>query len=370
MVIRLPSPGLSVFFASPLEAEHVERIRRTFPRLRLLVPADLWPRTRYVADHAGEPRTYTPQEEARWVAMMGEAEVFFDFDRRHLAATASLAPRLRWIQSTSAGIIHYMEQSRVHEAGIIVTTSSGIHAVPLAEWATFAVLWHEKLAAHLSALQSARDWERFCGGEALGRTALVLGYGAVGGTIGRYLETLGLSVYAIGSRGLVKTPGRIGAAGDGVSSAAACGGIPATRMPSPAAVAAALHTYLPKSDYLVIALPGTAATERLLTRERLALLPEGAFIINVGRGTVVDEAAMTDLLATGRLGGAALDVFEQEPLPQESALWGMPNVLINPHSASTSFKENGRIVDIFCENMARYLEGRPLVNVYHPERGY
>lgn len=357
MVIRLPRSDLAVFFASPLEAEHIARIRQTFPKLRLLVPEDLWPKLRYVADHAGEAVERTPQQEARWLEMMAGAEVFFDFDRWHLEDMARLAPHLRWVQSTSAGIIHYMERSRLHEAGITVTTASGVHAVPLAEWATFAVLWHEKRASHLAALKSARHWERFCGGEAQGRTALILGYGAVGQVIGSYLENLGLAVYGVSSRGLVKSPGERE-------------GPPSTQSFADSAVATALAELLPRTDYLVIALPGTAATERMMTRERLQLLPEGAFVINVGRGTVVDEAAMTEMLAGGRLGGAALDVFEQEPLPQDSPLWLMPNVLINPHSASTSHKENGRITDIFCENMRRYLAGEPLLNVYRPERGY
>ncbi len=356
MVIRLSRLAPAVFFASPLETEHIDRIRLSFPDLRLLVPTELWPRLRYVADHAGEPVERTSEEESRWLAMMAEAEVFFDFDRGHLHDMVRLAPRLRWIQSTSAGIIHYMDESRVHEAGITVTTASGIHAVPLAEWAAFAVLWHEKMGSHLSELKAERRWERFCGGEALGKTALILGYGAVGRAIGANLEGLGLLVYGVGSRGLVKRPGGPPAALAGP--------------PSPEAVAAALASRLPKTDYLVIAIPGTPATERLLTRERLGLLPRGAFIINVGRGTVVDEAALIKMLAAGRLAGAALDVFEREPLPQDSPLWKVPNVLINPHSASTSFRENGRITDIFIENLRRYLAKEPLVNVYRPERGY
>ena len=358
----MPTAPVSVFFASPLEADHIERVRQVSPDLRLLVPSDLWPKLRYVADHAGEPISRTSEQEARWLAMLAQAEICFDFDRWHLTDMARLAPRLRWIQSTSAGIIHYMEQSRLAEAGVVVTTASGVHAVPLAEWAAFAVLWHEKRGAHLSRLRAGKHWERFCGGEALGRTACIVGYGAVGRAVGRHLESLGLNVYGIGSRGLVKSPGAGGAAGSGASPAA---------HPSPAdAVGQALDAILPLADYLVVAVPGTAATQHLIDGRRLALLPPGAFIINVGRGSAIDEAAMIQRLAAGILGGAALDVFEREPLPTDSPFWDMPSVLINPHSASTSHLENGRITDLFCANLRRYLAGQPLVNVYDPARGY
>jgi len=349
------APGSTVFFASPLEAEQIERIRLAYPELRLLVPVDLWPRLRYVADHTGEPMTLSPAQEASWLGQMAEADIFFDFDRRHLSDLVKLAPRLRWIQSTSAGVVHYIEQSRVDQAGIVVTTSSGVHAVPLAEWVAFSVLWHEKLGAHLAALRRDRLWERFCGGEALGKTALVVGYGAVGRVVGQYLEALGVHVYGINSRGLAKIPTAGEASGQGTTAAGA---------------AELLDRLLPVTDYLVIALPGVRATEGLISRQRLESLPQGAMVINVGRGSVVDEEALIDLLSSGRIASAALDVFATEPLPADNPLWSMPNVLINPHSASTSDRENGRITDIFIDNIGRYLRGEPLRNVFQPERGY
>jgi phosphoglycerate dehydrogenase-like enzyme len=342
---------VTVFFASPLEAEHVEQVRAVSPRLRLLVPASLWPKLRYVADHTGEPVSRTPEQEACWLAMLAEAEVCFDFDRSHLADMARLAPRLRWVQSTSAGILSFMEQSRLHEAGVAVTTASGIHAVPLAEWVVFAVLWHEKMHPRLAAQKAARHWERFCGGEAAGKTACIVGYGNVGREAGKRLRQLGMRVYGITSRGLQETP-------EGPVE------------PGTVGLAPALDAALPHADYLVISTPGTPAARHLIDRRRLAMLPRGAMVINVGRGTAIEETAMVDLLASGHLGGAALDVFEVEPLPASSPLWGMPNVLVNPHSASTSWKENSRITEIFCDNLRRYLAGEPLVNLYQPGRGY
>lgn len=350
----------TVFFASPLEAEHIDRIHTAYPSLTLLVPDGLWPQLRYVADHTGAPREFTRTEEEAWLAMLARADILFDFDRRHLANLPALAPRLRWIQSTSAGVVHYVEQSGVDQAGIVVTTASGVHAVPLAEWAVFAVLWHEKRAPLLAELRRDRRWDRFCGGEALGKRALVLGYGAVGKAIGQYLTALGIEVYGLASRGLVAAPKR-GPLQQELAAVAATGG---------PGVGPLLDFLLPATDYLVVALPGTPATVGMLPRRRLELLPATAMVINVGRGSVLDEQALTEMLAAGRIASAALDVFVTEPLPGDSPLWEMPNVLINPHSASTSDRENGRITDIFLDNLGRYLRGEPLRNVYQPERGY
>lgn len=365
----MPAGRIVVFFASPLEPEHIERVRAVSPRLELLAASDLWPRLRYVADHAGEPVDWTPADEARWLAMLAQAEVCFDFDRRHLADMVRLAPRLRWIQATSAGVGHYVEVSGTDKAGITVTTASGVHAVPLAEWVIFAVLWHEKMAPLVARQRAERRWERFCGGEALGRTACVVGYGRVGSEVGRYLETVGVRVYGIDSLGLVRRP-----AGDGPGGGARITAVRSTQVTAKGldaeAVDQALAQILPLADYLVVATPGTADTFRLLDRRRLQLLPHTAFVINIGRGPVVDEQALVEMLASGRLAGAALDVFECEPLPPDSALWALPNVLISPHSASTSWKENSRITDIFCDNLRRYLAGQPLANAYDPERGY
>ncbi|MDP2871804.1 MAG: D-2-hydroxyacid dehydrogenase [Bacillota bacterium] len=359
---------VAIFFASPLEAELIERVRAVSPRLELFVAPDLWPKLRYVADHTGEPPVRTPEGEARWLAMLARAEVCFDFDRSHLADTVRLAPRLRWIQSTSAGIIHYMEASGVDKAGITVTTASGVHAVPLAEWVTFAVLWHEKMGPLIARLKADRQWERFCGGEALGRTACVVGYGRVGSEVGRHLEAIGVRVYGVDSLGLVRKPTASIPADESVTAVRSTRPVPKDL--DIEAVDQALGQILPLSDYLVIATPGTEDTVRLIDRRRLELMPPSGFVVNIGRGSVIEEQALIEMLASGRLAGAALDVFEREPLPADSPLWAMPNVLINPHSASTSWKENSRITDIFCYNLRRYLAGEPLVNVYDPLRGY
>ena len=127
---------------------------------------------------------------------------------------------------------------------------------------------------------------------------------------------------------------------------------------------------LPTIDALILSSPHTRETHHLVGREELAAMPRSAMLVNVSRGAVVDEAELTAALREGRIAGAALDVFEHEPLPTDSPLWDMPNVLISPHSASTVAAENHRIVDLFIDNLGRYLAGRPLRNVFVASRGY
>ena len=123
-------------------------------------------------------------------------------------------------------------------------------------------------------------------------------------------------------------------------------------------------------DWLVLAAPDTPETAKMIDARRLDLLPPRAVIVNIGRGSLIDEPALVERLADGRIRGAALDVFAKEPLPQESPLWEMPNVIVSPHSASTVAQENDRLVDLFIENLHRYLDGRALVNQFDHGRLY
>jgi phosphoglycerate dehydrogenase-like enzyme len=136
-----------------------------------------------------------------------------------------------------------------------------------------------------------------------------------------------------------------------------------------------LHDFLPRADVLVLAAPHTDDTEGMIGAKEIAALPEGALFVNVGRGSLVDEEALTLALrprpeGTGRLSAAWLDVFATEPLPPESPLWDLPNVVVSPHSAATSDRENRRITDLFCENLRRDRTGEPLLNVLDVERLY
>jgi phosphoglycerate dehydrogenase-like enzyme len=131
-----------------------------------------------------------------------------------------------------------------------------------------------------------------------------------------------------------------------------------------------LASVVPECDAVVLALPATAGTEGMFSAELVQALPEGAIVVNVGRGTTVDEEALVGALRSGHLAGAALDVFATEPLPADSPLWELDNVLVSPHTAALSERENERIVSVFIENLHRFLGNRPLVNLVDVEHFY
>jgi phosphoglycerate dehydrogenase-like enzyme len=231
---------------------------------------------------------------------------------------------------------------------LTITNAAGIHAQPLAEFVIMAALSFAKEMPRTSRWQAERHWERFCGYQVAGTRMLLIGLGKVGGRIAELSSALGIEV--VGNRLPVE-----GALPPGVSRLVDTDGIDGE---------------LPATDLLVLAAPDTPKTANLLSRRRLELLPPRAVVINVGRGSLLDEDALTEMLAAGRLRGAALDVFAKEPLPADSPLWALPNVIISPHSASTVVQENDRLVDLFIENLHRYLDGRPLVNVFDHTRMY
>ena len=259
---------------------------------------------------------------------------------------------MRWIQATSAGIGQFVRRNGYAERmpDTVFTTASGVHARPLAEFAALSMMAHARRLLHTLEAQRARRWERFAGSDLEGRTVLVVGYGSIGRELGRFCQAFGMTVL-----GVRRDPG---------------GTDPASVHADELHAPAELPALWPRADYLVLAAPHTDETEGMLDAAALAALPEGAVVINVGRGALVDEPALVAALESGRLGGAYLDVFAEEPLPEESPLWGMPNVLVSPHSASTSDRENRRIVELFCENLRRWRAGEALLNVLDPHRLY
>jgi len=341
-----------VLFASWIEPDLVDRVRGVDPAVEVLWEPELLPPPRYPADHTGAPLTRTDAAEARWRSLLARATILFDFDRTHLDDLPALAPRVEWIQATSAGIGQLVRRHRYAERmpRTVFTTARGVHAGPLAEFAVMAMLMHVRRVPDMVAAQRTRTWERFAGTDLDGRTLVILGLGAIGTRVARVARSLGLRVI-----GLKRTPEQDPA-----------DPLPVDELHGPDA----LDTVLPRAEFLVLVAPHTDRTEHLIGAAELSLLPPGAVLINIGRGALVDEGALIDALEAGHLGGAYLDVFEEEPLPTASPLWSMPKVLVSPHSASTSDRENERIAELFCDNLARYRSGRPLRNVLDPARMY
>ncbi|MFO7321918.1 MAG: D-2-hydroxyacid dehydrogenase [Chloroflexota bacterium] len=337
----------TVLIASYLEPEYVAEIEAAFPQVRVIYRPDLLGQPRYVADHTSMPNR-TPEQEQEWRSLLAQADILFDFDYSHREDLPDLAPNLKWIQATSAGIGKFVERMKYAErTNWLFTTASGVHARPLAEFVIFAMLFFEKNFEYLQREKEARHWQRYTTGELPGKTVSIIGLGKIGREVARLAKCFDMRV--IGSR---RDPSQT------------VEGIDALYAPGD------LRPLLEHTDYLVLATPHTHETERMIGEEELALLPQNAVLINIARGAVVDQAALTRALQNGRLRGAALDVFEVEPLPPDDPLWSLPNVIISPHSASTAASENRKLTDLFIENLRRYLAGEPLLNLLDVERQY
>lgn len=337
-----------VVIASYLEPELVERIARSEPRAHVTYEPALLPGPRYPSDHTGEPPRLSDPELERWEAILAGADVCFDFDWHDPAALPRRCPRLRFVQATSAGIGGFMARTGLDGARFRVSTAAGIHAVPLAEFAVMGALYFVKGVHRLNAWKAERRWERYATRRLAGRRALVVGLGGIGRETVRELGALGMEVWGLARR------------------------MPTEPVPglSRAIESDGLDEALAQADVLVVACPLTEQTRGMIGTEQIAALPSEAIVVNVGRGPVIDEAALIEALQAGRLGGACLDVFEREPLPPDSPLWEMENVIVSPHSASTLADENAALTELFIDNLGRHLDGRPLRNPYDALAGY
>ncbi len=341
----------TVLICSWMEPEHVDTIRSVDPGIEVLHEPDLLGAPRYVADHTA-PVERTAEQESRWRSLLERADILFDFDRSSGRNLPTRAPRVRWIQATSAGIGDYVRRMGYAESmpDTVFTTASGVHARPLAEFCIMVMLvFHKRLLQSLRD-QRAHRWERFAAGELEGQTLVIVGVGRIGREIARQARAHGMRVL-------------------GVKRSTA--GVNPSDLHLDALFAAAdLDQVLPQAQNLVLIAPHTSETAGMIGAQELALLPAGAVFINIGRGALVDEPALIDSLRSGHLLGAGLDVFATEPLPGDSPLWDMENVICVSHSASTSWRENERITQLFCQNLRNYLEGKPLLNVYDHALGF
>jgi phosphoglycerate dehydrogenase-like enzyme len=283
-------------------------------------------------------------------AALAEAEVLFSFWGGAISRLEDLrdrAPKLRWVQLTHAGAERV--DPKLIAQGVTFTTAGGLAATPIAEFVMAYMLMFSKGWPGLFRAQSEHRYTRFMPREVLGKTIGIVGMGYIGGEVARLGKAFGCRVLGMrrsfGSRGP-----------DAVADEA----VP----PSD------LHYLLSESDFVVIAAPLTAETQGMIGEAQLKQMKRSAYLINIARGPLVDEAALIAALRDGTIAGAGLDVFEQEPLPPESGLWDLENVVLSPHISGGTEIYNKRATGIFCDNLRRFLEGASLMNIVDPERGY
>ncbi|MCS0499426.1 D-2-hydroxyacid dehydrogenase [Protaetiibacter mangrovi] len=340
---------LRVVIATPLTRELVELIARD-DRLEVVWEPELLADPEI--DWMAGPKQRTPEQQARYEALLDSAEVLFgvpDQSGRALGRTVAANPGLRWVHTIPAGGGQQVKAARLSDADlerVLFTTSAGVHAAPLAEFAVFGVLAGAKRMPWLLGLQRAKRWGPREPLRLLSETTvLVVGLGQIGRLTATMLSDLGCHVVGVHRREVEADVERI---------------VPVEQFAGAAS----------EADAVVLALPGTDETRGMLSAEVLAAIKPGATVVNVGRGTTVDEPALVEALRDGRVGMAVLDVTAVEPLPEDSPLWELPNVLLAPHTAAISSHEPRLIAELFAENARRFLDGETLLNVVNTREFY
>jgi len=264
------------------------------------------------------------------------------------------APKLRWISFWSAGM-DGKATAQMRDRNLVLTNASGVHGANIAEHVMcFMLMFTRRMDVHFRS-QMAGKWERGLpankagADELTGQTLGIVGLGRIGEALAARAAAFGMRVAAVKRDPSARYASEHVDAIYGVDQ---------------------LSRLLSESDHICIALPYTPETHRLFNAKMLTHCKRGAYLYNIARGKLVDESALIDALSSGALAGAGLDVFETEPLPPESPLWTMPNVLITPHTAGITPHYFARTASLFAENLKRYAAGQPLDNLYDPVRGY
>ena len=257
--------------------------------------------------------------------------------------TLAAAPGLKWVHFVTAAIEHFPFVTTLLERGVKLTHSAGSNGEPVAQTAIGGLLMLARGLPHWWAAQGRKEWAPLrhdaLPRDVAGQTVLIVGLGTIGTAVARFCQALGMHVI-------------------GMRRSARCPEDPVHEMHAPAG----LPELLPRCHWVVLACPLTPETRRIMHARTLARLPRGACLINVARGGLVEEGALIDALKSGQLGGAYLDVFEQEPLPADSPLWDLPNAILSPHNASASSGNDDRATQIFLANLARWAHGSSLQN--------
>lgn len=275
------------------------------------------------------------------------------------------APRLRWMQVHWAGVDHLLNQP-IWESQVMISNASGVHAINMGQYVMAQLLaWAHRVPRWLH-YQHKAEWpdkraEKFTPDELRGRILGILGYGSIGREIARLAKPFGLKILVTkrDAKSLNDNEFTVPGTGD-----------PQAELPDRIYPPEATKSMVAECDYVVITLPLTAKTHHLFDEELFKAMKPSAFLVNVGRGSIVDENALVKALKKGWIAGAGLDVFEVEPLPATSPLWGMENVIISPHTSGMTPAYEERVFTLFLTNLRRYLAGEPPLNLVERERGY
>jgi phosphoglycerate dehydrogenase-like enzyme len=276
------------------------------------------------------------------------------------------APHLTWVHSATSGVERALTPAALAR-DVLVTNARGVFSRPIAEHVLLMILAVSRHLPELLELQHERTWQPLEGRELRELTIGIIGYGSLGRSVASLASAFGARVIAMRRR-----LDAADAAGAEAPSAGADDGDVFPFEPRLERLVGpdGLHDLMAASDMVVLAAPLTPETEGMVNEAAIGAMKRDAWLINVARGRLVDDTALVRALRENRIGGAALDTFRDEPLPQTSAYWELPNVILTPHTAWSSARVLDRSIDLFCDNLVRFSRGEPLRNVVDPTAGY
>jgi len=285
-------------------------------------------------------------------SLLPSAELFICSNYNFKQEWVEKAAKLKWIHSTAAGVEKILPAIR--SSDILLTNAKGVHCIQITEQVLGYMIMHERKLDYCLKAQLDKKWvlSEFKSpnpvpGELYGKTVLIAGLGNIGRRMAEVFSCIGMKVIAVKSDVSVKA-----------------------EFVEKVYSTVELKIALGLADYVVVALPHTKETHHLFSSNEFSSMKRTAFFINIGRGSIVDEPSLIRALKEKVIAGAALDVFEQEPLPGDSELWGMDNVIITPHHAGLTPHYMDRLVDIFCENLKAFLQGKKLPTLVDREKEY
>lgn len=327
-----PHPIETILIMIKLEAHHLEAIRKAVPKANFILTTDRKELEKKIDE-------YMPEV---------EVVLFSPFGERFLVPRILNGPRLRWIQQFGAGANWLMDHPEVVERDIILTNASGVHAIPISEHVLALMLSLARDIQRGLRDQIKHTWNRrHAVREMEGSTLGLIGVGRIGEKTAEKAKALNMRVL-----GLRRNPDRTSPWVD--------------EMFGPDN----LMEMLPQADWVVISAALTQQTEGMIGERELQAMKNSAYLVNIARGSIVQEKALLKALREGWIAGAGLDVFEEEPLSHDSPLWDMDNVIITAHYAGMTPKYIDRLVEIFTENLRRYQAAEPLINVVDKRLGY
>jgi len=328
----------------PFPSELVDQIKTTFPDIQV---------------------TQRPAKSPKDIpdSIWEQTEILYT---NYVIPTAEQAPKLKWIQLHWAGVERFLEVPIIQTRDVIVTNLSGAHAVQMGEYILMMLLALGHQLPKLIDNQKAHDWPedrwaKFIPFELRGSTVGIVGYGSIGRETARLLNSFDVTVLAT-KRNLMQ-PEDEGYTQSGM-------GDPQNHYVRRLYPPLALKEMLKLCDFVVVAVPLTPETRGMIGVEEIEAMKPGAFLVDVSRGGIVDHQALAEAIKNGKIGGASLDVFSEEPLPKNSPLWDLPKCFITPHISGITSQYDKRAIELFITNLKRYMNGEAVFNQVDIEKGY